>query len=184
MEEKELAAFIDAYFTKMRPNFQWKVVKNSVTHTVEVFFTFQVPLPSFVQVQDSQGTRNRSGELNFEDVICFYDAQRAHIAEEAYLQTFAFDAERGIEEGYVEAVCKHLNIVATQGSAELRDYVSMPTTDDFELQWHAVNFENTLQTLKDLNRYNPNRLKMDVQTGESFLEQLKGSMSDDDVERI
>ena len=184
MERKELASYIDTYFAEMHPNFQWKIIKDSTKNIVEVYFTFVVNVPEDIQVQDSEGTVNEPGILQFEDVICFYDPTKSHVSPSHFLIAFPFDIDKGIEQGYVDAVCKHLNIVATQGSASLREFVQTPSKKQFELSWNELNFENTIQTLKDLKRYNRNTLQMDVNVEENFLDKLKGSTDDDDVERI
>lgn len=184
MEEKELAAYLDQHFTEMHPNFQWKIVKNSEKHIVEVYFTFLIDVPKDIQVQDSEGSVNEPGVLQFEDVICFYDPHVSHVSADHYLIAFPFDLDQGMEKGFIDAVCKHLNIVATQGSASLREFIQTPTFDQFELSWNNQNFEGTIQTLKDIDRYSYEHLRMHVEKEESFFEQLKGSNKDDDVERI
>jgi|SRR5699024_802635 len=184
MESKELAEYIDHTFTEMQPNFQWKVVKDSAKHIVETFISFKIDVPENIQVQDSEGTVNEPGILQFEDAICFYDPSISHVSPDHYLKSFIFDMKKGIEQGFVDAICKHLNIVVTQGSAEMRDFVKEPHYEQFELSWNDVNFQGTIDTFKDIGRYRHNLLQMDIQQKESLIDQLKGSKNHDDVERI
>lgn len=184
LETKELASYVDQYFTNSQPNFQWKVVKDSKQEVVEVFFTFKLDVSPDIQLQDSEGKVNEPGVLQFEDAICFYDPELSHVSKDHYLQSFPFSISTGIEKGYIEAVCKHLNIVVTQGSAALREFVKDPTQKQFELSWNSVNFSGTIQTLKNTGRYSTDLLQMNVERDQKFIEKLKGSNDDDHVERI
>src|SRR5699024_4064903 len=173
MESKELAEYIDQFLEDMHPNFQWQVVKNSGQHIVEVFFTFKIDVAEDIQVQDSEGTVNEPGVLQFEDAACFYDPSLSHVSPNHYLRSFIFDTDKGIEQGLVDAIFKHLNIVATQGSAALREFVKEPTHDQFELSWNETNFEGTLDTLKDTGRYSTDLLQMNVKKEVSLIDQIK-----------
>lgn len=183
MEPKELAEYLDEKLAEMHPNFQWKIVKNNAQGIVELFVCFKIDVPETIQVQDSEGRVNEPGILQFEDTICFYDPAVSHVSPDHYLKSFIFDFDTGIEQGLVDVILKHLNIVVTQGSAELREFVQQTQLDQFELSWNDSNFQGTIQTFKEIDRYRYDRLHMDVKKDQSFIEQLKGISQDDKVER-
>lgn len=184
MKTRQLSEYIQQALTEMQPNFQWKVVQNSEQHIVEVFFTFKVDVDKDVQVQDSEGKLNEPGVIQFEDAIAFYDPAISHASPQHYLQAFEMNFRIGIEKGYVDAILKQLNIVATQGSAQLRDFAEDDTIGQFDLQWSERNFNGTLETMKATNRYDRTYLKFADEKEESFIDKIKKEDESDSVERI
>ncbi|API89371.1 hypothetical protein BKP56_08935 [Marinilactibacillus sp. 15R] len=57
-------------------------------------------------------------------------------------------------------------------------------TGEFSLRWNEHNLEGTIQTLKSINRYDEEKVKMMLDEEESFIEQIKKDESNDGVERI
>lgn len=185
MKTTHLAQYVDQYLAEFQPNFQWKVVQNNEQHIMELFFTFKVNVEKDIQVQDEEGKLNDPGVIQFEDVICFYDPAVSHVSPQHYMKSFEMNYRTGIEKGFVDAVLKHLNIVATQGSAELRDFAADDTMGQFRLQWDERNFEGTLETLKATNRYDRTHLQFTQKEEEkSFIDKIKKEDDSDDVERI
>ena len=48
--------------------------------------------------------------------------------------------------------------VVTEGQSDLLDFATDPAIDTFELNWNDTNFDGTIKTLKDINRYSEEKL--------------------------
>lgn len=182
--EQDLASYIDSQIKVMYPIFQWRVVKDTKKQLVEVHFTFTVEVDDSVQVQDVLGQTNDQGYIQFEDVVCFYDPAFSHIQPQNYLEAVAFDSEEGLEKGYVDAFLKQLNIVTTEGSFKLKDFIEDLSAESFELQWSERNLQGTIETMKALGRYEDEKIYMNLDEEESLIEQLTKDGQHDGVERI
>ncbi|MDN6398549.1 MAG: DUF3013 family protein, partial [Alkalibacterium sp.] len=168
----------------MLPNFKWKIVKDSKKKLVELFLTFSVKADESVQVQDMLGKNNKPGNVQLEDVICFYDPAYSHVKPQNYLASFSMDSFAGIDKGYVDAILRKLNYTTKKGEVELNEFLNNDFTDSFTLTWQNKNLENMVDTMKKARRYSEEKLMFDPDGEESFFEKLKKDDTDDGVERI
>lgn len=182
--KQDLATYIDTELKNLFPVFQWKVIKNTNNRIVELYITFNVKVDESLQVQDVIGQTNQPGSIQFEDVLCFYDPAYAHVKPQNYLVSIPINSHTGIEKGHVSACLKQLNIITEEGIVELKKFSDDNVTGDFRLRWNERNLEGTIQTLKSINRYDKEKIKMMLDEEESFIEQIKKDESNDGVERI
>lgn len=180
----DLSGYIDDELKKMLPNFKWKIVKESKKNLIELYLTFHIETDEAHQVQDMIGKNNEPGLVQFEDVICFYDPAYAHVKPQNYLAAFSLDSHIGIEKGYVDAILRQLNYTTKKGKVELREFLDDDFSDAFTLTWKDSNLQNMVDTLKETGRYSEEKLPMDLDGEQSFLEKLKKDDADDGVERV
>lgn len=182
--ENDLASYIADELKILQPFFQWKVVKDIQKQLIEVQFTFRLKVEDDVQVQDLIGQNNESGYIQFEDSICFYDPGVSHVQPQNYLEAVPFDNQLGIDKGIVFSYIKQLNIVLSEGKSNLKEFVSDTTIGEFELMWSDTNLSQTIETLKQINRYSEDKLVMNLERGDSIVEQLTKDGDYDGVERV
>lgn len=180
----DLSVYIDDELKKMLPNFKWKIVKESKKKLIELYLTFHVETDEANQVQDIVGRNNEPGLVQFEEVICFYDPAYAHVKPQNYLASFAMDSHTGIEKGYVDAILRKLNYTTKKGKLDLAEFLNDDFAESFSLSWNESNLQNSIKTLKQTGRYNEEKVSMQLDEEQSFLEKLKEDDADDGVERI
>ncbi|GEK89981.1 Protein of unknown function [Alkalibacterium putridalgicola] len=181
---KDLSGYIDNELKEMLPNFKWKIVKESKKNLIELFLTFHVETDEEYQVQDMIGKNNEPGLVQFEDVICFYDPAYAHVKPQNYLASFSIDSHTGVEKGYVDAILRQLNYTTKKGKVELTEFLRDDFADSFALTWKESNLQNMIDTLKETGRYSEEKIPMNLDDEQSFLEKLKKGDANDGVERV
>lgn len=182
--EKDLAKYIAEELKILHPFYQWKVIKDTKKQLIEVKVTFNLEVDDSLQVQDVIGKNNESGYIQFEDSICFYDPAISHIQPKNYLKAISFNNQLGIDKGLVFSYLKQLNIVLSQGRTQLEEFVSDTTIGEFELKWRSNDLNQTIDTLKETNRYSEEKLVMNLKQTESIIDQFTKDGVYDGVERV
>lgn len=181
--ETDLTNYIYEKMLADAQNYQWRVVFDSHKHALEIYFVLAVEIEDERYVQDMIGNVNRSGDLQFEEVICFYDETIQRILPENYLYALPFDLEVGIEQIKVDAFLKQLNIQISNAQSRLRAFVLDDSQQEFEMTWNEQNMENTLETMRETGRYSDERLTFLKEKNDSFIDQFKEEQHDG-LERI
>lgn len=181
--ETNLTRYVYQKMLDNAKNYQWRIVQDSHKRALEVYFVISLEQDKTRYVQDINGQVNRGNLIQFEDVICIYDKDSHRIVPENYLYALPFDVEMGIEEGYVDALLKQLTILIVGAANRMREFLLDAKQEEFMLEWHDVNFKNTLETFKDTNHYSSNRLTFEKSDDQSLVDQFKEETYDG-VERI
>ncbi len=181
---RDLAQYIAEQLKEIHPFFRWKVINHSKKRIVELYLTFRVEITEDIHVQDIRGEINGEKYIQFEDVIAFYDSVISDIQNENYLATINFDHELGIEKGRVQATLKHLIRVASNGKTELDEFLADSTINTFELRWGERNLQQAIQTMKEAERFDDERLFMHFEVEPSLINKFTGGNTVDGVERI
>lgn len=159
MAKKDIIDYLETIMEESHLEFDWSTQWNKRQHIIEVFFTIYAETEPELVIQDIEGTVNKENIIQFEDAICFFDPTKSKIIPENYLAALPFDLKKGIEKGFLDAVIKMLRIVVTEGQSDLLDFATDPEIETFELHWNELNFETTIQTAKDTNRYDMDRVE-------------------------
>lgn len=181
--ETDLTSYVYENMLEHAKNYQWRIVYDSYKRALEVYFVISFEQDTNQSVQDVNGQVNRSNLIQLEDVICFYDENNHRVVSKNYLYALPFNVEEGIEEGHVDALLKQLNIIIASAPSQMRDFLLDVNQDEFVLEWHEVNYKNTIATLKNTNHYAINRLTFEEQDNQSLVDQFKEG-THDGVERI
>ena len=118
--KEELGEYIHEKLIEEAKHYQWKIIMDSSKSALEIYFTVSLDIDENHYVQDGNATINDSGKLIFEEVLCFYDEMNSKIAPSNYLIAIPLNPAVGIEQGYVDAVMKQLNIIASSAIGDLR----------------------------------------------------------------
>lgn len=181
---ESISNYIDKELKNVLPNFKWRLIKNTKKKMIELYISFYVETKEEVQVQDSLGQNNEPGGVQFEDIICFYDPAYSHVKPQNYLAAIAFDSHTGLEKGFVDAILRQINLTTKQGMVDLKEFLSNDLAGEFELNWNDNHLNSLIQTMKDTNRYEDEKLEMVFDDEQSFFEKLKEDDSNDGVERV
>lgn len=177
---------IDYIYHKMienAKNYQWRMVSDRHKRALEIYFVVSLDQTADYFVQDVNGQVNQNEFIQFEDVVCIYDADNHRIVPDNYLYALPFNVDEGIEEGHVDALLKQLNIIIAGANSQLREFLLDEKQTEFELEWHQRNFENTIATLQNTKNYSTNRLTFEKQDDKNLVDQFKEE-NYDGVERI
>lgn len=175
--KKELGEYIYEKLLKEAKHYQWKMIMDSSKNALEIYFTVSLDIDKTHYVQDGNATVNESGQLNFEEIICFYDIKNSKIVPNNYLVAIPLDPETGIEQGYVDAVLKQLNIIASNTIGELRKFLIDDTRKEFSLTWNEENMRNTVETIRKTGRYSSNTLTFLNEEEDSLVDKIKGDQN-------
>lgn len=181
--KKELAEYIHKKLLNEAQNYQWRLVIDSHKNAIEIYFVISIEIEEEQYVQDINARVNDSGQLLFEEVVCFYDETTPKIVADNYLNAVPFDPDTGIEEGYVDAFLKQFNIIAANARAQLRNFMEEESQQEFSLKWNEKNMENTVQTMRETNQYSQNYLTMPRKKKKTLVDQFKEEQ-DGGVERV
>lgn len=151
--DKDMIDYLESILEKQDTSFDWEINWNKRQHVIEVFVTIYAEADSETVIQDAEGTVNNEEGIQFEDVVCFYDPNKSKIITEDYLHAFPFSIKKGLEKGFLDAVIKVLRIVVGEGQTNLEEFVRNPEIETFELVWNEGNFNQTIETLKNTDRY-------------------------------
>lgn len=151
--------YLESTMSEANLDFDWSIEWKKRQNVIEVTFTLYAETEPELVIQDIEGTVNTENIIQFEDVVCFYNPEKSKIILDDYLAAFPFDFKKGIEKGFIDAFVKMLRIVVTEGQSDLLDFATDSTIETFEIEWNQVNFEQTIQTFKDTNRYNLERVE-------------------------
>ncbi|MCA9766212.1 MAG: DUF3013 family protein [Carnobacterium sp.] len=158
MTKQDMIDYLDSKMSEANLDFDWSIEWKKRQHAIEVSFTIYAQTDSNLVIQDIEGTVNTENIIQFEDTICFYNPEKSKIILEDYLATIPFDFKQGIEKGSIDAFVKILRIIVTEGQSDLLDFSTDPSIETFEMEWNQANFEQTIQTLKETNRYNTEKV--------------------------
>lgn len=181
--ETDLTHYIYEKMLDHAKNYQWRIVADSHKNALELYFVISLENETSQYVQDINGQVNEKSLIQFEDVICLYDESSNRIEPKNYLYALPFNVDDGIDEGLVDALLKQLNILVAGAKSQIREFLLDASQDEFTLEWHNVNFKNTIETLKDTNNYSMNRLTFEKQDNKSLVDQFKEE-NHNGVERI
>ena len=176
--ERDLTQYVQNKMLEEAKNYRWRLILDSHKRALEIYFVITIELDNEHYVQDITGRVNDKQVIQFEDVVCFYDEENHRLLPENYLKAIPFQPEKGIEEGLVDAFLKQLNIIVASAFTQLRDFLIDASQNEFALQWNDTNLQQTIETLKNTNRYSTNTLTFTNDENQSMVDQFKG---DDDV---
>ena len=175
--KEELGEYIHEKLIEEAKHYQWKIIMDSSKIALEIYFTVSLDIDENHYVQDGNATINDSGKLIFEEVLCFYDEMNSKIAPSNYLIAIPLNPAVGIEQGYVDAVMKQLNIIASSAIGDLRKFLADDTRKEFSLIWNEQNMENTVETIRKTGRYSSNILTFISEEEDSFVDKIKGDQN-------
>ena len=181
--ETDLTNYIYEKMVDNAKNYQCRIVADSHKNALEIYFVVYLENEADQYVQDVNGQVNQDKLIQLEDVICIYNGINNRIEPENYLYALPFNPENGIEEGHVDALLKQLNIIIAGANSQIREFLLDASQNEFKLEWHDVNFSNTIETLKDTRNYSMNRLTFEKQDDKNLVDQFKEE-NRDGVERI
>ncbi|MEY8291144.1 DUF3013 family protein [Carnobacteriaceae bacterium 52-44] len=181
--DTDLSKYIYKTMLEKSTHYQWRIVIDSSKRALEIYFTVSLDIPPEQYVQDVNARVNESEQLNFEDVVCFYDEANNKIVPSNYLIAVPINLKEGVEEGYVDAFIKQLNIVASSAVGQIREYLADESRSEFSLIWNEQNMKNTVQTMRKTSNYSSNKLTLVTEEEESLVEQFKED-EDDGMERV
>lgn len=181
--ETDLTNYIYEKMVNNAKNYQWRIVADSQKNALEIYFVVSLENEADQYVQDVNGQVNQDKLIQLEDVICIYNDKNNRIEPKNYLYALPFNPENGIEEGHVDALLKQLNIIIAGANSQIREFLLDASQNEFKLEWHDVNFSNTIETLKDTRNYSMNRLTFEKQDDKNLVDQFKEE-NRDGVERI
>lgn len=183
--ETNLSKYIYKKLIDEAEDYYWKIIIDSHKNAVEIYFTIYLDLDNdmSIHVQDVNAQVNNSNNVYFENVVCLFNENENKIIPEAYLYAIPVNGEEGIEQGYIDAFLKQLNIIVTEARSKLRLFLDNPEQSEFSLLWNEDNFLNTINTLRKTNKYSKNKLNFSESKDQSFIEQLKEEQYDG-MERV
>ncbi|SFH67707.1 DUF3013 family protein [Pisciglobus halotolerans] len=158
MTKETIITYLENILEEQLFGFEWHVNWQQRQHLIEVAVVLYAEAHGELVTSDVDGTVNEPHLIQFEDSICFYDPHKSKILPDDYLKTIPFDSKAGIEKGLLDAVIKVLRITAQEGQSNLIEFVKDPAIETFELVWNETNLENTINTLKSIDRYNKQRV--------------------------
>lgn len=166
-----------------RVPFQWKIVINSKKKVIELFVTFRLEVNGDVHLEDARGVKNSQNYIQFEDALVFFDPLESIVSTERYLYGVPISINDGAEKGLIDATIKQLTLSVNGGRNQLREFLVDDQQQSFSLQWNEKNFIESIELLKDTNRYRTDRLTVTFNHKESLTNELKGQAYDG-VERV
>ena len=119
---------------------------------IEIYFTISIDIPDEQFVQDANAKVNEAGQLNFEEVVCFYDEANNKIVPKLFSSRPSKYKHRN-RTRLLDAFIKQLNIIASNANGQIREYLTDETQSEFSLVWNEQNMENTIHTMKETKNY-------------------------------
>lgn len=141
--------YLSSYYTQ----YQWKVEWNKKQQIVELYFLGEFVKPNNLILSDDSGNVSTGNQLLFEQLICFYDDKKSAFDPESYLEAFPNNHAEGFEVGYIQAILKQVNLVLAQQRSDIEEFINNPQIDEFEGKWQGIKLDQTIQSLKDIGRY-------------------------------
>ncbi|MGP6139707.1 MULTISPECIES: DUF3013 family protein [unclassified Jeotgalibaca] len=132
---------------------EWRIQWFQREQKVEIIFMFEVNASEQLEVADKYQTVNSSNQFVFEDAVLLYHPHLAILKDDNYLTTIAFDDDKGISGGLIDAVCKTMRLVIGEAIVELEEFLVSDDLSHFEIDWNSNNFLSTMQTYKDTGRF-------------------------------
>ncbi|HLR92024.1 MAG TPA: DUF3013 family protein [Atopostipes sp.] len=164
-------------------HYRWRIIVDRSKRALEIYFAITLEVSESLYLQDVNARVNDSGELIFEDVVCFYSETDPKIVPSNYLVAVPINPKEGVEKGYVDAFIKQLNIAASSAAGQIREFLKDDTRKEFSLLWNEQNMENTIETMKKTNKYSSEPLTFSTDEDESLIEKFKED-DNDGMERI
>ena len=132
---------------------EWRLEWHKPFHTVEIVLLLEVRYPPDNSISDKFGHSNHEDRFIFEDSVVFYDRSASKIRTDDYLAGIAFDRKKGIQGGLAKAVVKNIRLTLGEANSNLREFLTDEGKASFELHWNELNFVQTIETLKEIGRY-------------------------------
>ena len=132
---------------------EWRIQWFEREQKIEVIFMFEVKANENIKVMDKYQSVNHSNQFIFEDAVLLFHPSLAVLKDENYLATIAFDDEKGISGGLIDAFCKTMRLVIGEALVELDEFMTSDAYDRFEIKWNKHNYLSTVQTLRDTARF-------------------------------
>lgn len=164
-------------------NYQWRMVYDSHKQALEIYFVVSLETENAKHVQDVNGNVNRSELLQFEDVACFYNEKENKIVPNNYLYAVPFDLELGLEKGTVDAYLKQQHTLISGVRSQLREFLLDDRQKEFSIKWNEVYITDTINTMRNTNRYEMDKLFFTSEKEQSLVDQFKEEQHDG-LERI
>lgn len=181
--EEDLTKYLYKKMLSEAKNYQWRVVLDSHKQALEIYFIVSLETNEKQDVQDVNGQVNRSKQLLFEQVACFYNHKNHRIVPNNYLYAVPFDPDLGIDEGEVDAYLKQQHIHIASARGQLREFLLDDNQKEFTMQWNDIYVRDTIETMRQTNRYSTNKLTFTNQEEKSIVDQFKEEQYDG-LERI
>ena len=169
----DLSSYLYKNMLEKATYYQWKIIVDRSKRALEIYFTISLDIPDEQFVQDTNANVNESGQLNFEDVVCFYDEVNNKIVPKNYLVAIPLNINKGVEQGYVDAFIKQLNIIVSNANGQIREYLADESQKEFSLVWSEQNMENTIHTMQKTENYQTNILTVEFEEKMSLIDQFK-----------
>lgn len=169
----DLGSYLYKNMLEKATYYQWKIIVDRSKRALEIYFTISLDIPDEQFVQDTNANVNESGQLNFEDVVCFYDEVNNKIVPQNYLVAIPLNINKGVEQGYVDAFIKQLNIIVSNANGQIREYLADESQKEFSLVWSEQNMENTIHTMQKTENYQTNILTVEFEEKMSLIDQFK-----------
>lgn len=132
---------------------EWRIQWFEREQKVEIIFMLEVNAHEDTKVTDKYQSVNHGNQFVFEDAVLLFHPNLAVLKDDNYLATIAFDDEKGVSGGLVDALCKTMRLVIGEAVVKLEEFMMSGTYDRFEIKWHKNNYLSTVQTLKDTARF-------------------------------
>lgn len=181
--EVDLTKYLYKKMISEAKNYQWRMVFDSHKQALEIYFVVSLETDEKQGVQDVNGQVNRSEQLHFEQVACFYNHKNHRIVPSNYLYAVPFDLELGIDEGEVDAYLKQQDILISSTRGHLREFLIDASQKEFTMQWNDLYVRDTIETMRQTNRYSTNKLTFTNEEEKSMVDQFKEEQHDG-LERI
>ncbi|AZP05469.1 DUF3013 family protein [Jeotgalibaca ciconiae] len=132
---------------------EWRIEWFKQKHTIEIVVMIPVTLEKDSTVTDQYEKVNIHDNFVFEDAVLLYDTRLSDIKNSNYLATIEFDKEDGLYGGTIESICKNLRVSVGQAMNDLHEFLQDDAQVRFEIKWNDNNYQNTIKTLKDIDRF-------------------------------
>lgn len=132
---------------------EWRIQWFEREQKVEIILMLEVHAPENTKLTDKYQSVNSSDHFVFEDVVLLFHPNLGVLKDDNYLATIAFDDEKGVSGGLIDAICKTMRLVIGEAVVELEEFLMSDAYDHFEIKWNNQNYLSTLQTLKDTSRF-------------------------------
>ncbi len=180
---KDLASYVYEKMLAEAKNYQWRLVFDSHKQALEIYFVIALKAEEAKYVQDVNGSVNRSELLQYEHVACFYNADENRIVPGNYLYAVPFNPNEGIAKGIVDAYLKQQHILVSSVHGQLREFLLDDSQKEFTMEWNEKYVTDTINTMKETNRYASEKVSFVGKEDESLVEQFKEGQHDG-LERI
>ncbi|WP_018658706.1 DUF3013 family protein [Allofustis seminis] len=173
---KKLSDYLSEQLKMRASFFDWKIIVDSQKQIIFIKLHVTAENERGIYIQDEYGQISNDKIIHYEQAICFYNEELPLPDPKHYLFSYPINVHVGIEVGVVDAILKHLVLFAHEVALQLKEFINDGKSNIFLPHWNMVDFENTIQTLKDLKHYCMERLAADFDYEPTSIEKLRGDM--------